>query len=29
VLTGRPGDEGGGDWTYRGALVTYTGKLLD
>jgi hypothetical protein len=29
VIKGRPGDEVGGDWTYRGALVTYTGKLLD
>ena len=28
-ISGRVNDEVGGDWTYRGALVTYTGKLLD
>lgn len=28
-ITGRTNDEVGGDWTYRGALVTYQGTLLD
>ena len=28
-ITGRPGDEIGGDWKYRGALITVKGKLLD
>jgi hypothetical protein len=28
-ITGRANDPVGGDWTYRGALVTYSGKLLD
>jgi hypothetical protein len=28
-ITGRVNDEVGGDWTYRGALVSYKGKLLD
>lgn len=26
-IEGRPGDEIGGDWTYRGALITVSGKL--
>ena len=26
-ITGRPGDEVGGDWTYKGALVKVNGKL--
>ena len=28
-IDGRTNDQVGGDWTYRGALVTYTGKLVD
>lgn len=28
-IEGRPGDEIGGDWKYRGALITVKGKLLD
>jgi hypothetical protein len=28
-ITGRTNDEVGGDWSYRGALVSYKGKLLD
>ena len=28
-IEGRPGDEVGGDWRYRGALITVSGKLLD
>ena len=26
-VIGRPGDEIGGDWTYRGSLITVSGKL--
>jgi hypothetical protein len=26
-ITGRPGDEIGGDWTYRGALIKVSGKI--
>lgn len=26
-ILGRPNDPVGGDWTYRGALVSYTGTL--
>lgn len=25
-IVGRPGDDVGGDWTYRGALITVSGK---
>lgn len=28
-IEGRTNDEVGGDWTYRGALVSIKGKLLD
>ena len=28
-ITGRTNDEVGGDWTYRGTLVKYNGKLLN
>ena len=28
-VIGRPGDEIGGDWTYKGAKVTLNGKLKD
>jgi len=28
-ITGRAGDEIGGDWSYRGSLITVNGKLLD
>lgn len=28
-IVGRTNDEIGGDWTYRGALITVSGKLLD
>lgn len=28
-ITGRRDDEVGGDWRYRGALITVSGKLLD
>jgi len=26
-ITGRPGDDVGGDWTYRGALIKVNGKI--
>ena len=26
-IVGRPGDEIGGDWTYRGALIRVNGKV--
>ena len=28
-VVGRPGDEIGGDWAYKGAKVTLNGKLKD
>jgi hypothetical protein len=28
-IVGRPDDEVGGDWSYRGALIRVNGKLLD
>ena len=28
-VVGRPGDQIGGDWFYKGALITLNGKLLD
>jgi hypothetical protein len=29
VVKGRPDDEVGGDWTYRGALIRVSGKAAD
>ena len=28
-ITGRPGDLVGGDWSYRGAIITVSGKHKD
>jgi hypothetical protein len=28
-ITGRPGDLVGGDWSYRGAIITVSGKPKD